>query len=75
MNQAPGSELINIWQLVNIWDYWEEHLFSSPDLADGVLCFLAWEDRPTELYFIRARLRREIQLYYDYWGCLDAPLP
>jgi hypothetical protein len=66
---TPGLELLNIW------DYWQENIFASPDLADDVLCSLAWEDRPAKLYFIRARLRREIALYYDYWGCLDAPLP
>jgi hypothetical protein len=62
-------------ELLDIWNYWEEHLFVSPDLADDLLCSLGWEDRPEGLYFIKARLRREIQLYYDYWGCLDAPLP
>jgi hypothetical protein len=68
MNRAPGLALLDIW------NYWGETLLLSPSL-DDFFCSLAWEDKPGELYLIRARLRREIALYYDYWGCLDAPLP
>jgi hypothetical protein len=61
-------------RLYDIWDYWAQDVFLVYESRSYVFP-LKNLDKPRPQFKTKARVIREIELYLDYWGCLDAPLP